>query len=37
MTYDKKLATPVNWKKGESGVILPTVGKEEAKEKFPGF
>ena len=37
MTAEKSLATPVNWQKGDKCVILPTVTKEQADEKFPGY
>jgi alkyl hydroperoxide reductase subunit AhpC len=30
-----KVATPVNWKRGEDVVIIPSVSDEEAKKKFP--
>jgi alkyl hydroperoxide reductase subunit AhpC len=31
----KVAATPVNWKQGDGVIILPTVSKEEAKQKYP--
>lgn len=37
LTANKGLATPVNWKKGDKCVILPTINNDDAKEKFPGF
>eukprot|EP00179_Madagascaria_erythrocladioides_P001635 CAMPEP_0198319050 /NCGR_PEP_ID=MMETSP1450-20131203/8279_1 /TAXON_ID=753684 ORGANISM="Madagascaria erythrocladiodes, Strain CCMP3234" /NCGR_SAMPLE_ID=MMETSP1450 /ASSEMBLY_ACC=CAM_ASM_001115 /LENGTH=217 /DNA_ID=CAMNT_0044022407 /DNA_START=80 /DNA_END=733 /DNA_ORIENTATION=+ len=36
-TAHKKLATPVDWKQGEDGIILPTVKGDEALELFPNF
>eukprot|EP00180_Rhodochaete_pulchella_P000213 Plantae.Rhodophyta-Rhodochaete_pulchella.ctg1149.p2 GENE.Plantae.Rhodophyta-Rhodochaete_pulchella.ctg1149~~Plantae.Rhodophyta-Rhodochaete_pulchella.ctg1149.p2 ORF type:complete len:218 (-),score=27.01 Plantae.Rhodophyta-Rhodochaete_pulchella.ctg1149:20-673(-) len=36
-TAAKKLATPVDWKKGQDYIILPTVSSEEATERFPNF
>jgi len=35
LTARHKVATPVNWKSGEDCIILPSVGEEEAKAKFP--
>ena len=38
LTQYESLATPVNWKKGEDCVILPSVSNEEAEKMFPkGF
>jgi alkyl hydroperoxide reductase subunit AhpC len=38
LTAEKKVATPVDWKKGGECVILPTVSDEEANKLFPaGF
>jgi len=34
MTTDLKLATPVNWKKGDRCIVAPSVTTEEAREKF---
>ncbi len=32
------VATPVNWKKGEDCIVLPSISDEDAKKKFPkGF
>jgi hypothetical protein len=32
------VATPVNWKKGEDVIIVPSVSDEEAEKLFPqGF
>ena len=36
LTAGHKVATPVNWKDGEDVIIVPAVGDEEAKERFPG-
>ena len=36
LTAKHKVATPVNWKSGEDVIIVPAVGEEEAKQKFPG-
>ncbi len=35
LTAKHFVATPVNWKKGEDVIILPSVSNEDAKEKFP--
>jgi alkyl hydroperoxide reductase subunit AhpC len=35
LTADFKVATPVNWKQGEDVIIVPAVGEEEAKQRFP--
>ena len=35
LTAKHKVATPVNWKRGEDVVIIPSVSDEEAKKKFP--
>ena len=35
LTAAHKVSTPVNWKKGEDVIIMPTVSDEEAKERFP--
>ena len=35
LTDDHKVATPVNWSKGEDCIILPSVSDEEAKGLFP--
>ena len=38
LTARHQVATPVNWKKGEDVIIVPTVSDEEAKKKYPqGF
>ena len=36
LTARHKVATPVNWKHGEDVIIVPSVGEEEARERFPG-
>jgi alkyl hydroperoxide reductase subunit AhpC len=36
LTATHKVATPVNWKKGDDVIILPSVSEEEAKQKYPG-
>jgi alkyl hydroperoxide reductase subunit AhpC len=35
LTAKHKVATPVNWKKGEDVIIVPAVSDAEAKEKYP--
>ena len=35
LTTKHKVATPVNWKKGEDVIIVPAVSDDEAKEKYP--
>jgi alkyl hydroperoxide reductase subunit AhpC len=35
LTAKHKVATPVNWKPGEDVIIVPAVGEEEARQKFP--
>lgn len=35
LTAKYKVATPVNWKQGEDVIIVPSVGDEEAHERFP--
>jgi alkyl hydroperoxide reductase subunit AhpC len=35
LTVKHKVATPVNWKKGEDVIIVPAVSDEEAKKMFP--
>jgi len=36
LTAAHKVATPVNWKKGEDVIIAPSVSDEEAKQTYPG-
>ena len=36
LTAKHQVATPVNWKKGEDVIIVPSVKDEDAKKKFPG-
>lgn len=35
LTAQHKVATPVNWKKGEDVIIVPSVSDDEAKQMFP--
>jgi len=35
LTVKHKVATPVNWKKGEDVIIVPAVSDDEAKKMFP--
>ncbi|XWN31725.1 MAG: peroxiredoxin [Devosia sp.] len=35
LTAQHKVATPVNWQRGEDVIIVPAVTNEEAKERFP--
>ena len=35
LTAKYKVATPVNWKRGEDVVIVPAVSEAEARERFP--
>lgn len=35
LTDSHKVATPVNWKKGDKVIIVPALSNEEAKELFP--
>lgn len=35
LTAKHKVATPVNWKRGEDVIIVPAVKDEEARERFP--
>lgn len=36
LTAKHSVATPVNWKRGDDVIIVPSVSDEAAKEKFPG-
>jgi alkyl hydroperoxide reductase subunit AhpC len=36
LTAKHKVATPVDWKRGEDVIIVPAVSDEEAKKRFPG-
>ena len=36
LTAQHKVATPANWKRGEDVIIVPSVGDDEARERFPG-
>ncbi len=36
LTAKHKVATPVNWKQGQDVIIIPAVGEDEAKQRFPG-
>jgi hypothetical protein len=36
LTAKHKVATPVNWKKGDDVIIVPAVSDDEAKQKYPG-
>jgi alkyl hydroperoxide reductase subunit AhpC len=36
LTAKHKVATPVNWRKGEDVIIVPAVSDDEAKQKYPG-
>ena len=35
LTSDHQVATPVDWNKGQSVIIVPTVTNEEAKTRYP--
>ena len=34
-TAQHKVATPVDWQKGEDVIIVPAVSDDEARERFP--
>ncbi|MDE2147223.1 MAG: peroxiredoxin [Burkholderiales bacterium] len=36
LTAAHRVATPVNWKKGDDVIIAPSVSDEEARQLFPG-
>lgn len=36
LTAQKKVATPANWKMGDSAMVVPSLSEEEAKAEFPG-
>ena len=36
LTARHKVATPVNWKKGDDVIIVPSVSDDEAKQTYPG-
>jgi alkyl hydroperoxide reductase subunit AhpC len=35
LTAQHKVATPVNWKRGDDVIILPAVSDDEARQKYP--
>ena len=35
LTENYKVATPVNWRKGEDVIILPSIPDDEARKRFP--
>jgi len=35
LTDRQKVATPVNWQKGERAIIVPSLSDEEARKRFP--
>jgi hypothetical protein len=35
LTAKHQVATPVNWKRGEDVIIVPSVTDEDAKKKYP--
>ena len=37
LTSKTKVATPVNWKKGDEVIIIPAVSDDEAKKMFDSF
>ena len=36
LTARHKVATPVNWKRGDDVIIVPALSDDEARQKFPG-
>jgi alkyl hydroperoxide reductase subunit AhpC len=34
-TATHKVSTPVNWRPGDDVIILPSIGDDEARERFP--
>ena len=36
LTDKHSVATPVNWKRGEDVIIVPSLSDDDAKKKFPG-
>ena len=36
LTASHKVATPVNWKRGDEVIILPSVTEDQAKAQYPG-
>jgi alkyl hydroperoxide reductase subunit AhpC len=36
LTARHQVATPVNWRRGEDVIIVPSLSNEEARKKFPG-
>ena len=36
LTAKYKVSTPADWKQGEDVFIIPAVGEEEARQRFPG-
>lgn len=35
MTAEHAVATPADWRQGEDVIILPAIGEEEARQRFP--
>ena len=36
LTAHHSVATPVNWRQGDEGIIAPSLSDEQARERFPG-
>ena len=36
LTAKHSVATPVDWKRGDDVIIVPSLSDEDAKKKFPG-